>query len=672
MARLLACLWNLFSCIVAACPLVLLVTTPAYAYVDPSVMTYTVQAIAGVAVALSAILGVAIRRTRKVIFHAFRIDEKSRKVMEEPVVAIDASSPEAAALHAETEESAKQAIAFLDHGPEAKKLGWRKRFMRALLCCTFLVFTVFIMSPLEIVAGSSDSLNFSFFDIAPHIIAAGIIAILASTIVIAFLPGRVFDVITTLIVAFGICAYLQMLFLNIGLPVADGLQLSLAEHQNMVRVSTGLWVVVIVGFLVLCAKKKQACQAIILALSACLILVQGTGFVNIVLEEQQKAGEDEMALIQTAQGLYEVGSNENVIVFVLDFFDTQLFEEILAKHPDVLEEFTGFTYFRNSTGSMTPTRNGIPFLLTGSLPQDDDTYESFIAERYERSSFLDEIYEAGFDIGIYSDSVLSDKPAGLASNYLEAETYEINELALVEALEKAALYRDLPWVLKPFFWFYTDQLNKISIAHTQNPYVMDDVAYAAKLRRDGLTVNDSEKSFRFIHLLGAHFPFVMDSEGTAAEGSSDIQKQGRGAFAIVSDYLRELKCLGLYDSATIIVTSDHGDFYAVLDTIEKPTSPILLAKPAETAAQAGQPVKTSNIPTGHLDFHATVIDAIGLDASAYGPTFFEIPRDNRARYYWMTGHNGTDDLFWREFKIDGNVLDFRDWRLTGRNINIPN
>ena len=35
--------------------------TPALAHVDPSVMTYTIQALAGVAVALSAVLGVVWR-----------------------------------------------------------------------------------------------------------------------------------------------------------------------------------------------------------------------------------------------------------------------------------------------------------------------------------------------------------------------------------------------------------------------------------------------------------------------------------------------------------------------------------------------------------------------------------------------------------------------------------
>ena len=51
----------------------------AYAYVDPSVMTYTIQALAGVAVALSAVAGVAFRRSRRALFKLLKIDENANK-----------------------------------------------------------------------------------------------------------------------------------------------------------------------------------------------------------------------------------------------------------------------------------------------------------------------------------------------------------------------------------------------------------------------------------------------------------------------------------------------------------------------------------------------------------------------------------------------------------------
>lgn len=321
---------------------------------------------------------------------------------------------------------------------------------------------------------------------------------------------------------------------------------------------------------------------------------------------------------------------------------------------------------------MIPTRYGLPFLLTGELPREDDTFYTYTEERYERSTFLEDIAAQGYDIGIYSDSVLSDKPTTLASNYVPQSSMEMNAPMLIPILEKVALYRDLPWLLKPFFWFYTDEINRGALVDSQSAYVMDDIAYGSNLRSDGLTIGDDESVFRLIHLLGAHYPYIMDAEGNAAEEETDIQTQGHGSLMIVADYLRELKRLGLYDSATIIVTSDHGDFGITDQDLTMPVSPILLAKPTETAEEAAQLLKISNVPTGHLDFTATIIDAIGGDTSEYGSSFFEIAPGKRPRYYWMTGSDGTHDIFWREFEIDGHVLDFDSWELTGKNIDIPN
>lgn len=668
MSRLFALTWDALVCAIAACPLVLLAVPPAYAYVDPSVMTYTIQAVAGVAVALSAVLGVALRRSRKVIFRIFKIDENANKVVEEPVIAIDSHSPDATAQHLEAEVVAKHDAAFLDRGPAPKRLNWPRRFIRALLCCAFLVLTVFIMGPLEIVAGSGDSLNFGYLDAAPYVMNSGLVLILVLALLLSLVRGRFFDVLLTLVASLGICAYVQALFLNVSLPIADGNALSLENYKTLTVISSIVWLAIIIGFLVLNAQKKQICRTLALTLSACLILVQSVSLFSITLDEQQKAESGTVAFVQTAQGLYDVSKNDNVIVFVLDFFDTRVLEEILENNPQTLAEFTGFTYFRNSTGSLIPTRYGIPYLLTGEMPHSEDTYYSYTFNRYKRSSFLDDIAKAGYDIGIYSDSVQNDEPSAIASNYVASTSLEIDAPALVSILDKIALYRDLPWLLKPLFWFYTDEVNRAAISDAQNPYVMDDIEYAKSLRADGLSLNDNDKVFRFIHLLGAHYPYVMDADGNAVKGQTNIQTQGHGSLMIVSDYLRELKRLGLYDNATIIVTSDHGDWYLTDQALEEPTSPILLAKPAENAKQAAQPLKTSDVPTGHLDFQATIIDAIGGETAKYGSTFFEIQPGSRPRYYWMTESDGANDTFLREYEINGHVLEFDSWKLTGKNI----
>lgn len=56
------------------------------AYLDPSVMTYTIQVVAGVLVAVGAVVGIAWRRAKKKIQDKLGIDENAKKEMEDDIV----------------------------------------------------------------------------------------------------------------------------------------------------------------------------------------------------------------------------------------------------------------------------------------------------------------------------------------------------------------------------------------------------------------------------------------------------------------------------------------------------------------------------------------------------------------------------------------------------------
>lgn len=58
----------------------------AMAYIDPSVMTYAIQVVAGVLVAIGAVVGVRWRKAKKKIQEKLGIDENANKEVEEEVV----------------------------------------------------------------------------------------------------------------------------------------------------------------------------------------------------------------------------------------------------------------------------------------------------------------------------------------------------------------------------------------------------------------------------------------------------------------------------------------------------------------------------------------------------------------------------------------------------------
>lgn len=65
----------------------------ASAYVDPSVMSYTVQAIAGAAIALGVVFGVIWRRVKRGAKKALNIDENAGKEVEEELSVNDRNKP---------------------------------------------------------------------------------------------------------------------------------------------------------------------------------------------------------------------------------------------------------------------------------------------------------------------------------------------------------------------------------------------------------------------------------------------------------------------------------------------------------------------------------------------------------------------------------------------------
>ena len=688
----------------------------AHAYVDPSVMTYTIQALAGVAVALSAVAGVAFRRSRKAIMRALHIDENARKEVDERVYRLDADGKpiytEQDALLDIPAEGGRPAKKGSKDGrsseqKDADKLKWPSRLWRALLASIFLIGTVFVVAPSEMVAANVGSLLFKLSDIWwPLLMCAGVMVVVL-TLVLSLFRGKAFDFLFMLVVALGICFYVQALFLNVSLPSADGSPLDLANHKKIAAISCAVWLAIIVVAIVLFAKKRLLGRGIFVILSAALIIVQGVAVASLWMDpakvfnasgtaDTESVTVEESPPIITQEGLYEVSPHNNVVIFVLDAFDVYDMDKMLMYTPEALDEFTGFTYFSNSTGSSVPTRYGVPYLLTGSWPKADQSWEEYINNRYTSTTFSDDILAQDYSLYIYTDTT---GPGGIdylssrATNIHPVDTTKthtnntFNERKAIETVYRMALYRDMPWVLKEPFWFYTGGVNSAvfdtttSVEYDDNErvgsnsqYIMDDAAYLDELQQRRLSIYDdgSKGSVHFIHLYGAHIPYTLDENGDRlTDEPSDVERQCLGSIAIVSEYLRQMKELGIYDDATIIITADHG-YWCWDETIEISESegdmaggPIMLVKPAGTAEENKKPLEVSRARTGHVDYPATVIAAVGGDTSKYGTTVFEANDPNRIRYYYWVTHDGSHDLMIYEYAIDGEVLDWSAWRRTG-------
>lgn len=60
-----------------------------FAYIDPSVTTYGIQVVAGVVVAVGAVIGIWVRKARAKVQNKLGIDENVKKEVEEDIVVFE-------------------------------------------------------------------------------------------------------------------------------------------------------------------------------------------------------------------------------------------------------------------------------------------------------------------------------------------------------------------------------------------------------------------------------------------------------------------------------------------------------------------------------------------------------------------------------------------------------
>ena len=659
------------------------VSDTAYAYVDPSVMTYTIQALAGVAVALGAVAGVAFRRTRKALFKVLKIDENAGKIVEQDAHRIAEEDKQA---HAKADENARQLL--VTKKPDGRKpLSWKKRFAFAIIAAFFFTFTLFVATPYELIGGASGSLLFGLSETWAPIALAGLIIWIVLALLMSLLRGKAFNIAIVAFVGIGLLCYLQALFGNAKLPAANGAAVDWWNYTTVTLLNGFSWCVGIAAILVFFWKRPTLCRNTLCILAICVAIIEAVGVGSLFLDPvvMGKSSNDTTPYL-TEEGLYDISDKSNVIVFVLDTYDVAQLDHLVSDYPNVLDEMTGFTYYNNVGGTFAPTRYALPWILTAQFIQHDETYSHYLSTIYDRSSFLDDLKATGYSLGVYTDTFgVSGEEYARGFEYTAERTINIhpissvdlNEISTILVMYKASMYRDMPWILKRFFWFYTDEINE-KMAQSDNSesdpsktvYVMNDARYYENLQQIRLSINDDETgSFRLIHLLGAHIPYTIDENGKQVSEGQEIteDQQCLGVMKMVSEYLSQLKTLGVYDNSTIIITADHGYWFWGDDPLQRPGSPIMLVKPAKDGEAQTEPIVFSDAPISQFDLHATIMKAITGDGSKYGTAFEDVSEDApRLRQYVHPTHDGVNDWLFIEYEIDGYVLDFDHWHTTGQ------
>ncbi len=402
------------------------------------------------------------------------------------------------------------------------------RFSTLVFGVVFVLFPVLLYFPGSIYLSNTGEFTLRPGDLVLIFLPAFLFSAVIGVGLISIFPKVTRRHLVALTFAFGLLFFLQGSFLVWQYGVIDGRDIPWDEHRVNGLIDSPLWLLLIVFSLSMPAVFIRLCRpaAVVIIGVQITLLLYGTSV------DLSKADDPTVRnfTIDTSQK-YAFAENINVILILLDAFQSDVFLEIVSEGPDYAAPLDGFTYFRDAVAGSNYTELAIPALLTGKVYDNSIPREQFLQEAYLRHSIMIQLMRHGFVVDIYpwigwgNESIYFDE--GIASNLTRIEGGMATEPTFTEKKAKQALhlldlslFRVAPHYLKPRV--YNDQnwlMNYIAaylLPDGVKQIVSNDNLFTIGAMVDRmpaqLSTKRGEKAFKYYHLAGVHSPLSVNED----------------------------------------------------------------------------------------------------------------------------------------------------------------
>lgn len=515
------------------------------------------------------------------------------------------------------------------------KLG--KRILRQGVCALplslFTAFTVTLFAATQTLWENTAELWFSWEQMAGGVALAGGIAAAILTLVLAVLPKKAYACGQAALLALSLATFLQGNGLNASYGELNGKAIDWSAYTMYGVTNTLLWL----GMLFIALNLRHWKRFTALCVALPLVLLAGeaglTGYWAANMPEKEDS-----AVYLSDTGLYTVGSEKNLLVMVLDSVDSEDFAQALTEDASLAETLDGFVWYKNAMGVSDPTKHGIPALLTGKAYTSATDYSGFIAWAYADTPLYQQLAGTDWDARFFTDDRYLTLDESVIDN-LEREELAVSDAkGLTHDLLQLCAFRYAPHFVKPQLWMYSNVFRQYAKGLGGEVYKVTDEAFDAQVTEAGLTVQPGN-AFRMIHLTGMHPPYTMDADCQYQESGVDAAEQMRGCMKQVRDYLTQLKDVGRYEDAAILILADHGT-----ETVHRPM--LLLKRPGASGA-----LTVSEAPVSYADLPATYTAL--LTGTDNNEALWNVPADTpRTRlYYHENSRNNEFNLYEYETQV---------------------
>lgn len=523
-----------------------------------------------------------------------------------------------------------------------------KQIMQRLFPATlFFIVTYAIFTPSSLFLGNINEFSIPYMKIIPVIFGMALLLfVVIYFIAVWLIRKKALPFYIAFIFSVTLGAYIQSNFLNSKLPILDGTLIKWEKYHTENIISTLVWVLSIAVVFAAVYFGKEKSEKVIKYICYFFSAVQLVSLAVLIFMNPLN---DTASYGFSKEGEFTVGSEENVIIFIVDTLQEDVFEEYLMS--DAYKEdgvLTDFTLFDNAVSGGAPTAVAMPLFLTGKEYDPSQPFEDYLTESWSETSLYSDLHQNGYDVRLYSTPVdIFGFPEGTFDNYTVTGDSWINDYAgFGGSLYQLVNYLLMPQFLKESFWLSTETV----LYHISNTdYELNDIYFHNDFVDAGETLRpDYEKAFRLYHLRGLHAPYTMteDFERVWDYGVAE-QTQLRGDMRIIYAYVNAMKRIGVYDQSTIIIAGDHGKHF---DGNPETNPAVLVKLPMET-----HELEHNSAPIHFRNIGATIAGTILDDYSAYGPSVYDITEASDVERMHTVDHSVVGRL---NLKKDGKPMSF--------------
>ena len=532
-----------------------------------------------------------------------------------------------------------------------------------ILAAAAACFITLVYGPLELYFT-----NRKDFWFAPNVIVPEVLFLFAAALLLCILllaaadrwAPKLYTLLTGCFVWGTLVCYLHSNFLSGWLPSMDGSAVDWNAYPTQRALSAAVCVAaaLFVGFL---GWKKWLQNAAFFGGGA-LTLMLAITVVTLGLGSSSLQGS---YYFSTNKELQDYSSDKNFLMFVVDAVDGDVFEQLVNETPEYQEALRDFTYYSNTMSGYAYTELSISQFLTGQWYEGDVPFETYCTKALNESPFFADLQSRDYRMGFYFGYNFFDKNSGPDRFVnLSLRTSEITtHPAFWRVILRMSCVKNAPFDFKRLGYCLPEKLNGLiqkGPVGFENRFDSDNAAFWNYCQTTPVTTTESDKVFKYIHLNGAHTPFLYGPhlEEVAGTEQATYPNSVGSCLYVIENYLNMLRENDCYDNTAILILSDHG--YGENGTDEGRQHSILLAK--GFGEHHDYAVNEAPVSFGEMQ---SICDVL-LDGGMSDEISTYRAGDSRERRYMLSSIISTKNNQFTEYMQTGYAGDLNTMQKTGR------